>query len=55
MRSKYRFHFKNPIPLNWGESDPNKRGPVVATVKHGGQRNAVGAHGGSCSFKKVIS
>eukprot|EP01036_Dinobryon_divergens_P027308 gene27308-36052_t len=36
----------NPIPLLWGESDPNHRGPVVATVKHGGQRNAIGAHGG---------
>ena len=26
--------------------DPLIRGPVVATVKHGGQRNAIGAHGG---------
>jgi hypothetical protein len=32
--------------MNWGNSDPFKRGPVVATVKHGGQRNAIGAHGG---------
>lgn len=36
----------NPIPVNWGDSDPRKRGPVIATVKHGGQRNAIGAHGG---------
>ena len=32
--------------MNWGHSDPLVRGPVVATVKHGGQRNAIGAHGG---------
>ena len=32
--------------MNWGESDPLARGPVIATVKHGGQRNAIGAHGG---------
>mmetsp|Transcript_7974 Transcript_7974/g.7129 ORF Transcript_7974/g.7129 Transcript_7974/m.7129 type:complete len:444 (-) Transcript_7974:60-1391(-) len=40
-------HFgSNPIALNWGEKDPLARGPVIATVKHGGQRNAIGAHGG---------
>ncbi|MEC8391661.1 MAG: hypothetical protein VXZ58_02125, partial [Actinomycetota bacterium] len=36
----------SPVPLNWGHHDPMKRGPVIATVKHGGQRNAIGAHGG---------
>ena len=36
----------NPIAMNWGHEDPRIRGPVVATVKHGGQRNAIGAHGG---------
>lgn len=36
----------NPIAMHWGHPDPMKRGPVIATVKHGGQRNAIGAHGG---------
>ncbi len=36
----------NPIKMNWGNKDPLERGPVIATVKHGGQRNAIGAHGG---------
>ena len=36
----------NPISMQWGHEDPLVRGPVVATVKHGGQRNAIGAHGG---------
>ncbi len=36
----------NPIAMNWGNPDPAVRGPVIATVKHGGQRNAIGAHGG---------
>jgi GTP cyclohydrolase II len=41
-------HFgSNPVPIHWGQADPHLRGPVVATVKHGGQRNAIGAHGGS--------
>jgi len=36
----------NPVHMNWGAEDPLVRGPVLATVKHGGQRNAIGAHGG---------
>eukprot|EP01031_Cornospumella_fuschlensis_P025473 gene25473-30755_t len=36
----------NPVAMNWGHPDPMVRGPVIATVKHGGQRNAIGAHGG---------
>ena len=37
----------NPVALSWGHEDPLIRGPVIATVRHRGQRNAVGAHGGS--------
>lgn len=41
----------NPITMQWGHSDPFQRGPVIATVKHGGQRNAIGAHsGGYCIY-----
>jgi GTP cyclohydrolase II len=41
----------NPIAMNWGAEDPMVRGPVIATVKHGGQRNAIGAHsGGYCIY-----
>jgi GTP cyclohydrolase II len=45
-------HFgSNPIGMSWGASDPLERGPVIATVKHGGQRNAIGAHsGGYCIY-----
>jgi GTP cyclohydrolase II len=32
--------------MHWGNPDPQERGPVIATAKHGGQRNAIGAHGG---------
>eukprot|EP01031_Cornospumella_fuschlensis_P041566 gene41566-50726_t len=31
----------NPVAMNWGHPDPMVRGPVIATVKHGGQRNAI--------------
>lgn len=40
-----------PIAMNWGHQDATLRGPVIATVKHGGQRNAIGAHsGGYCIY-----
>jgi hypothetical protein len=37
----------DPIPISWGHPDPNIRGPVICTVKHSAQRNAIGAHQGS--------
>mmetsp|Transcript_85058 Transcript_85058/g.183383 ORF Transcript_85058/g.183383 Transcript_85058/m.183383 type:complete len:437 (-) Transcript_85058:234-1544(-) len=45
-------HFgSKPIKMNWGAETPQERGPVIATVKHGGQRNAIGAHsGGYCIY-----
>jgi len=36
-----------PLPLHWGELDPVKRGPIIATTRHASQRNAIGAHSGS--------
>ena len=37
----------DPIPISWGHPDPNIRGPVICTVRHSAQRNAIGAHQGS--------
>jgi len=39
----------NPLPLNWGASDPQIRGPIVASRYHNGlaKHNAIGAHSGS--------
>ena len=41
----------DPIPVNWGESDPVKRGPIIVSRQSGtiARRNAIGAHGGSYS------
>jgi len=43
----------NPINMDWGNADPFQRGPVIATVKHGGQRNAIGAHGGIYKYNTI--
>lgn len=37
----------DPIPISWGHPDPAVRGPVICTVRHSAQRNAIGAHQGS--------
>jgi len=37
----------DPIPISWGHPDPKVRGPVICTVRHSAQRNAIGAHSGS--------
>lgn len=45
----------DPMQLNWGAEDPVERGPVLATTRHGGQRNAIGAHGGSYSIYRGLA
>ncbi|KAH7189193.1 GTP cyclohydrolase N terminal-domain-containing protein [Fusarium flagelliforme] len=47
----------NPLPMDWGNSDPVKRGPIVVsraatTIR---RRNAVGAHGGSYSIYYALA
>lgn len=37
----------DPVPISWGHPDPMVRGPVICTVRHNSQRNAIGAHSGS--------
>jgi GTP cyclohydrolase II len=47
----------DPIPLEWGEGDPSKRGPVVVSRHHNTirRRNAIGAHGGSYSIYHALA
>ena len=45
----------DPEPVSWGERDPRKRGPVVATVSKPGMRNAIGAHSGTYSIYRAVA
>jgi hypothetical protein len=47
----------DPIPLDWGNSDPAKRGPVIVSrLQHTiRRRNAIGAHGGSYSIYNALA
>ncbi len=47
----------DPVPLEWGEANPMKRGPVVVSRHHHTirRRNAIGAHGGSYSIYAALA
>lgn len=47
----------DPVPLEWGDPDPTKRGPVVVS-RHNNtlrRRNAIGAYGGSYSIYNALA
>lgn len=43
------------FPLNWGAPTAKERGPVIGTVNAGGDRNAIGAHGGAYSVYRALA
>jgi GTP cyclohydrolase II len=43
------------FPLHWGAATAHERGPVIATVNAGSDRNAIGAHGGSYSIYRALA
>ena len=47
----------DPVPLEWGDEEPMKRGPVVVSRHYNTvrRRNAIGAHGGSYSIYHALA
>jgi len=43
------------FPIQWGAADARARGPVIATVNAGSDRNAIGAHGGAYSIYRALA
>jgi GTP cyclohydrolase II len=43
------------FPIRWGAPDARARGPVIATVNAGSDRNAIGAHGGAYSIYRALA
>jgi GTP cyclohydrolase II len=43
------------FPIHWGAKTAAERGPVVATVNAGADRNAIGAHGGAYSVYRALA
>ena len=55
LTSHYRQIFKKSLEIDWGEGDPMKRGPVVGTISHKENRNAIGTHSGSYTVYRALS
>jgi len=47
--------FKESLPISWGEQDPMKRGPIVATTSELENKNAIGSHSGSYTVYRALS
>jgi GTP cyclohydrolase II len=47
--------YPESIALDWGNKDPLKRGPVVASTTNPKARNAIGTHSGSYSVFRALS
>jgi GTP cyclohydrolase II len=43
------------FPINWGAPSARERGPVIGTVTSAGDRNAIGAHGGSYAVYRALA
>lgn len=43
------------IPIHWGEADPMKRGPVIASLTNPAHRNSIGTHAGSYAIYRALA
>lgn len=43
------------IKINWGDPDPQKRGPIIGTVTSPNDRNVIGAHSGSYAVYRALA
>jgi GTP cyclohydrolase II len=43
------------LPVRWGEADPQRRGPIVATLRDPAARNAIGTHAGAYSLYRALA
>ena len=44
-----------PTPIDWGNADPLKRGPVVGTLTDPTHRNVIGTHSGSYAIYRALA
>jgi hypothetical protein len=42
-------------PINWGEKDPKKRGPIIGTLTDPARRNCIGSHSGAYSVYLALA
>jgi len=45
----------HPFPIHWGAASARERGPIVASIGAGADRNVIGAHGGAYSIYRALA
>jgi GTP cyclohydrolase II len=45
----------HPFPINWGAATSRERGPIIASIGAGADRNVIGAHGGAYSIYRALA
>jgi GTP cyclohydrolase II len=43
------------LPIQWGNSDPKARGPIIATLTNPDHRNVIGTHSGSYAVYRALA
>jgi GTP cyclohydrolase II len=44
-----------PTAIHWGDADPLKRGPIIATLTNSAHRNVIGTHSGSYAVYRALA
>ncbi|HEY7703967.1 MAG TPA: hypothetical protein VID03_03965, partial [Acidimicrobiia bacterium] len=55
LTSHHDPHLPAPPRIQWGDPDPARRGPVIATLTDPERRNAIGTHGGAYSVYRAMA
>jgi len=55
LTSHPSYIFKESPDIHWGERDPMKRGPVIASLTNKMHRNAIGTHSGSYTVYRAVA
>ncbi|MEL6605852.1 MAG: GTP cyclohydrolase II [Cyanobacteria bacterium J06614_10] len=55
LTSHPRQSGQKPLPIRWGLANPNKRGPIIATLGNTAHRNAIGTHSGAYAVYRALA
>mgnify|MGYP003393442445 CR=1 FL=1 len=44
-----------PLPIVWGQPEPPRRGPIIATLTNTRHRNAIGTHAGAYAIYRALA
>lgn len=55
LTSHPHFIYKESPKVEWGNGDPRKRGPIVASFTNKLHRNAIGSHSGSYTIYRALA